>query len=473
MATDPRPRLYALLKATQTLQEIYSSSALDGLTEYTQWLLRHPPYSVTTGDLAKSFRVVGAPSKDWIPAFEGDDDSSPVTPDEFVVVYEFDNSRYQQEFIDLVTGRHLAPGAEIQQVGIEVGVGSADHWCPSRAGSVMFGRRRDARRTINADALSADVLCGQNVNVVIIDEGLDKHALKWRNWGGGLNWNGNPANPVTVGTAKRTSHGMMIARSILDLAPGAVLYDVPLLPERIASVSGFFSGTSAAQAVFQTILAKVASLRGRPRWAGPWILVNAWAIFDRSTEVPWLGDYTENKAAGGHPLIKEIRKAIQASNFDVIFAAGNCGEFCPSNRCGKVDRGPGHSIWGANALPEVITTGAVLSDETWVGYSSQGPGPNVNGLAHDKPDFCAPSDFSETNDAAVRNSGTSTACGVTAGVVAALRSNPTWNQTLVPPAQLRQALIAGARQTHGPGWNARLGHGILDAAAAIAKLPSP
>jgi subtilisin family serine protease len=468
MATDPQPRLYAVLKATPALNEIYSSSALDKLTDYTKSLLSRPPFSAPT-DLATSFRAVGAPSRDWITAFVGDEDQSPVPLDELVVVYAFDDSKHQQDFIELVTDK-LTPDADILEVGVDIGVGTADHWCPGRATMAMFGKRADARRTISADALSGQVLFGQNVNVVIIDEGLDKDAIKPGNWGGGLNWIGNPANPVKVGTASRTSHGMMIARSVLDLAPGAVLYDVPLLPERIASVSGFFSGTSSAQAVFQIILAKVTSLRRHPRWAGPWILVNAWAIFDRSTEIP-LGDYTENKAPGGHPLINKIRRAINRSHFDVIFAAGNCGEFCPSNRCGDVDRGPGHSIWGANALPEVITAGAVLTDETWVGYSSQGPGPNINRLARDKPDFCAPSDFSETNDAAVRNSGTSTACAVTAGVVAALRSNPAWNQTAVRPNQMRKALITSARQTHGPGWSPRLGHGILDAAAAIGKLP--
>src|ERR1700682_910590 len=262
---------------------------------------------------------------------------------------------------------------------------------------------------------------------------------------------------------------MMIARTILDLAPGAVLYDVPVVPKRIASVPDFV-GTAHAQAAYDALLLKIGSLQATAPWTGPWILVNAWAIFDRATETN--GDYTENTntSPGGHPLIAKIKSAVQTRNFDVIFAAGNCGEFCPSNRCGGLDRGPGHSIWGANALPDVITAGAVLSDGRWAGYSSQGPGPNVHGLAHDKPDLSAPSDFRETNDAGVRNSGTSTACAMTAGVVAGLRSNPKWYQTLVPPAALRTALINGARKTLGPGWNGRFGNGILDAKNAIALL---
>jgi len=153
----------------------------------------------------------------------------------------------------------------------------------------------------------------------------------------------------------------------------------------------------------------------------------------------------------------------------VILAAGNCGEFCPGERCGGLDRGPGHSIWGANAHPLVITAGAVRTDETWLGYSSQGPGPVL--LATQKPDFCAPSQFCETYDAAVLNSGSSAACAMTAGVVAALRGNPAWDQVTVTPADMKAALITSTRQTHGPGWNERLGFGILDAAGAIAQLP--
>jgi hypothetical protein len=91
-------------------------------------------------------------------------------------------------------------------------------------------------------------------------------------------------------------------------------------------------------------------------------------------------------------------------------------------------------------------------------------------LAREKPDLCAPSDFCETDDAAVRNSGTSTACAMTGGVVAALRSRPAWNQTAVSPERLKAALLGGARHPQALGWNERLGHGVLDAAGALGNL---
>jgi subtilisin family serine protease len=157
-------------------------------------------------------------------------------------------------------------------------------------------------------------------------------------------------------------------------------------------------------------------------------------------------------------------------NIDVVFAAGNCGQFCPDNRCGAEDQGPGRSIWGANSLEEVVTVGAVRADSMWLGYSSQGPGQPK--LGWEKPDFCAASHFCEDDDAFSINTGTSAACGLTGGIVAALRSR--WNSTRVSPNQLRDILNQAARKPPGLQWSNnlgyRLGDGILDAKATFNEL---
>jgi hypothetical protein len=475
MPTYTNLRLYAAVKVTEKLERDYDESDTESvfkqLADYTRGLLQKPPYdSFDTRDLVKdeNFIVVGVPSKLWKADFVGDDDPdldlsrtppAELFPNERLIVYQFKDADLLEHFLYVVEeGRKADPNAPISAAGVDLGVGSTDHWCPASSFDT-FGTRADARRTVAADALPA-LLRGQRVNVVIIDEGLHKDSIPPNNWGGGLS-----LTTVPAGSASRTSHGMMIARTVLDLAPDAVLYDVPLIPERITT-----SFLSTAHAAYRKLLVKIWLMRHYQRWAGPWILVNAWAVFDRSVE-PSLGNYTENKNAFGHPLINVVKLGIQLLNLDVIFAAGNCGEFCGSRRCGGVDRGPGRSIWGANALPEVITAGAVLTNEMWAGYSSQGRGPNMNGLAHDKPDLCAPSNFRETTDAAVYNTGTSTACAVTAGIVAALRSKPSWYQSSVSPQRMLSALTQGARKTQGPSWNGRLGHGILDAAGAMNQLP--
>jgi hypothetical protein len=105
-----------------------------------------------------------------------------------------------------------------------------------------------------------------------------------------------------------------------------------------------------------------------------------------------------------------------------------------------------------------------------LGYSSQGPGQAA--LGSKKPDLCAASQFCEDGDAFSINTGTSAACGLTGGIVAALRSR--WNSARVSPFQLRQILNQAARKPPGLQWNNnlgyRLGNGILDARAAFDDL---
>jgi Subtilase family len=460
MGTDYQYRLYATLKSTEDLRAQYYSTNQQGLTKFTRTLLQGKRH--VSKELLEDITVLSAPSLDWQPVIVGAENVAIPGPNQLVIAYGFQCAGTAQEFIDFVIANREEPldahDNAFLEVGSDPGGNATDHWCPGSANRAIFGHRANARTTVNADALTnhqPTALNGQRVNVVIIDQGLNQASIG-PNWGGGLG--------ATAGQALRTSHGMMIARSILDLAPNVVLYDVPLIPPRITSVPVF---ASTADAVYRVLIVLIALLRTLPRWSGPWILVNAWAIFDRASEWP-LGSYTQNTAIGGHPLINIVAQTVQ-QYIDVIFAAGNCGQFCPSQRCGGVDRGPGHSIWGANAHPLVITAGAVAADETWLGYSSQGPGPVA--LATRKPDICAPSQFCETYDAAVLNSGSSTACAMTAGVVAALRSNPPWDQVTVTPGHLKLALITSARKTHSPGWDDRLGFGILDAANAINHLP--
>jgi hypothetical protein len=363
-------------------------------------------------------------------------------------------------------------GLRILNHGANPGGASADHWCPVLPDGGQFGTRTEARRLINAGVLGQSPYSGAGVNVVLIDRGLNQ---KWiedcfgkGRYGGGWPYLARAGDPRPTQLPGQTAvadahHGLMLARNILDLAPEAVLWDMPLLPPRIFDIQLFLSE---AEAAFDWMLQDIYS-RG-----GTWILVNAWAIYDRVSETPF-GDYTENRRSTLHPFTTLVDEAID-HGLDVIFCAGNCGEFCPSQRCGPLDQGPGNSIWGANSYCRVISVGAVRTDATWIGYSSEGPGqprlgkPPGTGV-NPKPDLCAPSGFCENFDANSLNSGTSAATGVTAGVVAALRSN--WNSTAVPPDQLLTILNATARQPSPGGWNQRFGNGIINVEAALAALP--
>jgi hypothetical protein len=201
------------------------------------------------------------------------------------------------------------------------------------------------------------------------------------------------------------------------------------------------------------------------------VVCNAWSVYDTSTEPANQPNfrYSDNPA---HDFNLTVAEA-DALRFDQVFAAGNCGQFCPDSRCGPNDIGPGRGILGANSHVAVLTVGAVRADGLWLGYSSQGPG--QPDLGTNKPDLVAPSQFEEVRDSNSLNSGTSTSCGLAAGGVAALRT--VTGPVGLPPAALRGRLRNTARQRgaddiwrSGVQWNMRLGHGVMDLADILNQI---
>jgi hypothetical protein len=344
----------------------------------------------------------------------------------------------------------------------------ADHWCPGAPPGHQFGDPEAARRLIKAQVLSDAGLVGANVHVAIVDRGLNADAITVELggiFGGGWTYCPNAAPPcmqpgtlTVIRGVTDNEHGMDVARNLLRIAPQAIVHDVPLIPQRISNLALFLSN---AYAVFYRMLIDIRA-RVEAGDTRPWVLVNAWGVFDRLKEIP-PGSYTADPTHFFNLLIGEL----VAARIDVVFAAGNCGQFCPDLRCGPYDRGPGRSIFGANSHPNVISVGAVRTDRIWIGSSAQGPG----ALDPSKPDLVAPSAFTETGDRHTRNGGTSTACALAAGVVAALRQE--WHPSTVSPDALRTALRVGARPAGLPPTPARrFGAGIIDAAGAMAALPS-
>jgi subtilisin family serine protease len=268
-------------------------------------------------------------------------------------------------------------------------------------------------------------------------------------WGGGWTKVGDRVPP---GTPSDSGHGAMVARTVGLAAPQATYFDCRILPPVIDDIEAFLED---AQDAYHQMIIDIWRWRWRGEMTGPWIFVNAWGIYSRLPEDP-PGDYTSR---WDHPF-NLLMSLLCQLGFDTVFAAGNCGQFCPKQRCGPDDRGPGNSILGANSHPRVLTTGAVRTDGLWLGYSSQGPGR----LDPYKPDLCAPAQFRDDGDASLLNTGTSAACGVAAGVAAALRGR--WGPEAISPTELRNLLCRMARSDGGPHWDPRLGNGILDAAAA-------
>ncbi|MBS0241791.1 MAG: S8/S53 family peptidase [Proteobacteria bacterium] len=355
---------------------------------------------------------------------------------------------------------------------------------PSATSTPVFGTRAMAHRLIGYDELRRRGLSGRGVNVVIVDRGLNRVALAERyrqaTFGEGLavelaDADGRSNGRIAPGTAPINSHGMMIARGILELAPEATVHDVPLLPPQISEPSVF---ASTAHATYQGLLDLVDRARAHGA-TDRWIIVNAWAVFDRSSEWP-PGDYTRNghlalamqdrtnfSLEAGHPL-NEIVGAVVDRGIDVVCGAGNCGQFTEASRCGITDRGEGCSIWGINSHPKVVTIGAVSVDGQWLGYSSQGPA-TWGGNDNLKPDVVAPSQFRDDDDAASLSTGTSASTAIAAGVMTAVRSHPMASPLNMPPGALKAALRSSAYNMFGAP-NTRMGAGRIDASELCRQL---
>jgi hypothetical protein len=343
---------------------------------------------------------------------------------------------------------------------------SADYCGVTEASGYARGTRKYAERLIGLDRLTQaerDGINGQDVNVVLVDEGINKNfCVPAGQWGTGWALPGGVAPGLTP--IERARHSAMVIRNILAIAPKARLFDLPLI--RQPKYGDLIDFIDSAHAALQKVRDDIHDWQtySPGKFPGPWIIVNAWAPFDLRREFP-KGAYSNNPLNKFNILINDI----VSRGIDVVFCAGNCGAFSPDGRCGPNDMGPGRSILGAASLPRVLSVGAVRVDGTWCGFSSQGPGqPNLSG---DKPDLCAPSGFAENHDMFAVTNGTSGASAIAAGVVAALRTK--WRpQTIGPdPDTLRSCLYSEATPPPpSPRSNRQFGHGILNIYNAYRRL---
>jgi hypothetical protein len=394
-----------------------------------------------------------------------------------IIPVEFDDPARVPEFVERI---RRAGG----RVGADPPIGTMGaQWNPYGDTPPLFHTRQAAEALIRADALQAQGLDGEGVNLVFFDEGISVPALATRfaqlprhpakarpGFVGGWKVTQPGFVPRTPGRAEPRSHGTLVALNALSLAPAARVFDLPVLPDRVRDVVAFASSAAAALIWARLEIAEWLSAA----YPGPWVFCHAWGVFNRDLEHP-RGGFTADPQNPFHRWVAMLDHELRD---DQVFAAGNGGQFAPHPYCGAGDIGPGRSVLGANSSPHVLTVGAVRADGAWIGYSAQGPGQEAfqaspaTGLQFplpiEKPDLCAPSHFMEPGDAAWVSSGTSTACGLAAGAVAALRSQGSPLAKL-SPAELRVHLRQAARKPAGEaaGYDIRFGHGILDLAAAL------
>ncbi|MBW6399145.1 S8 family serine peptidase [Roseomonas sp. HJA6] len=420
---------------------------------------------------ATAFRVVALPSN--VPPPEGIDIDRDALRSRLVcslqMTGEGEAARVAAEQLRQSLVPAFGRGASI---GVDLVVDASDesrsHWCPSESPDGLFGDRAAALRAMHAapDSMPVLGLPGMEaVHLVMVDTGLPVAMLPPAGLKGWpvLEDPAHPQGPLRQPGMPIIGHGAMVARNARAIAPGVRLLDCPAIPDGITQLPVFLASVVAA---FHQICGTIAEWQKKeearllPRTS--WVICNAWGVFDPEPELPGLG-YADNP---DHPVAAVLRD-LAALSADIVFAAGNCGPFCPNSRCNPAYTGPGRSINGANASPEVLTVGAVRTDGIWLGYS--GPGPGIAGLAHDKPDLSAPSQF-EDGEGFTPNTGTSAACGLAAGAVAQLRTR--WPSAVVDPTMLKETLWHTAGQPEGPaGWQERTGYGVLNLAKAADAMP--
>jgi subtilisin family serine protease len=327
-------------------------------------------------------------------------------------------------------------------------------------GDEAVGDWHDVERLLHVTDLAAEGLDGGGVALAITDTGINADHVASalgrdvtidadRSW--------SPSGVSGRPGRFAVDHGSMCAFDALIGAPKASLIDIPVLLSRRqggSTLDGLLSDAIAAYAHLRTVL------KDQPAESRALVVSNSWGSFSPQWDFPpgHPGNYSDNPA---HPF-NLIVASLEEAGADVLFAAGNCGKQCRDSRCAFPDR----PIVGANSHPRVLSIGGVDTNGERVGYSSQGPGR----LTQRKPDICAYTHFSGSGafGGAEPDSGTSAACPVAAGLVAAIRTR--WPATTLSPSQLRTLLRRTADDRSHVGYDFDYGYGVVDVAGILAAL---
>jgi subtilisin family serine protease len=327
--------------------------------------------------------------------------------------------------------------------------------CP---GSPALGNASDVATRLAVSKLKAKGMTGQNVYLAIVDTGVNVAHLKSKGQNPKLDTNKSwvPPGVATPPGYHAVDHGTMCAFDAAICAPNARLLDYAVLLSTTPGttvMAGLLSDAVLAYSKLRKIL------NAMPANKRAMVVSNSWGMFSPSWDFPvgHPGNYSDNPS---HPF-NIIVASLEADGADILFAAGNCGRDCPDGRC---NFGTTLPICGANSHPRVYSVGGVDVKKQRVGYSSQGPGR----LTQRKPDLTAYTHFVGSGVYAA-DGGTSAACPVAAGVVAAIRSKyPTSKLT---PMQLRTLICKTAEDLGSTGYDFDYGFGIINPKALLPALP--
>ena len=347
-------------------------------------------------------------------------------------------------------------------------VNTSIHSC-SRAPQSAWGTDSDVKNHLCVSQMKSKKMTGEKVLVAIVDGGIDRELLNKVCAESPI-----PLPPprfydypkLPVHEKNNTQHGTMVAYDVLLAAPNCTFIDVPLpfYPDKTVSAASPMEATLkdaylAFESLYDLMLDmkknNIRELEGYKTL----VITNSWAMYHPKEEHPISsthGKYSDNPQ---HPFNQLIHK-MDCVGIDILFAAGNCGEMNPDPRCA----GQCNNIYGANSHPDVLTVAAatVLYDNDTeknyrLAYSNKGHGllkktkPDVAGFAHFGVELSQPiKGFNQIH------AGTSTACAIMAGVVAAIRSlHPYSDPATQSPQQIRDIILKNTKYGAGPDkdWN--------------------
>jgi hypothetical protein len=332
--------------------------------------------------------------------------------------------------------------------------------CITCGSTAPVGNAAKVAQLLATTALKKKGLDGKGVFLAIVDTGINLAFLKAKGLSPTLNVakSFTPAGVATTPGKHPVNHGSMCAFDALIAAPRATLLDHAVLLSTTPGatmMAGLLSDAVLAYSKLRT------TLTAMPAAKRALVVSNSWGMFSPTSDFPpgHPGNYSDNP---NHPF-NIIVASLEAAGADILFAAGNCGVECPDGRC---NFGTTQPICGANSSPSVMSVAGVDTNRKRVGYSSQGPGR----LTAKKPDFASFTHFlgSEAFGAGSPDSGTSAACPVAAGVVAALRTKT--SSAKMTPLQMRSLVAKTATDAGSPGFDFDFGSGILNVNDLISSL---
>jgi subtilisin family serine protease len=308
---------------------------------------------------------------------------------------------------------------------------------------------------------------GHGVSLAIVDAGLNGPFLERtmphlqrdvaRSW---------TADPAALPYAFRVGHGTMCAFDAGLAAPRCTLLDVaafrPFRPGDPGELDGPLPAMLSDAVRAFSFLCGLMLADARAGHRRPLVVSNSWEV-DTTQDHP--SDSPANYGSNPDHALNKMVRQLALLGADIVFSAGN-------TTAREREDGP-RPISGANSHPSVLTVGAVDLDSRRLDISRPGPGV----LCAEKPDIAAFAGFlgSGIMGGALPDEGTSAACALVAGVVAAIRSgfpaDP--SRPEASPAALRAIIKKQARHDGSQGFDHECGWGVIDAAAIAEALTAP